>query len=520
MGFAAPSAAPSSEFLRGFLGQALYLALDLQPTHPSAIALTRTLVDQIIKAEVRKNRRQEAGHTKLERAVGAIIGGLLCAWGHQNGPRPVWHSNQADAFTPGTQRTQLPNRDQILDASGALTEAEERPPAVGRQTFKTVIRFLKTQGMIHHQRGVRRFSHTLSRMGEGDQGRSARYWPTEVLLRLAVASGLTPQNIAVAFQPPILLRPPVLLKPMDDHSKRRRRYATARHVVRAHDRYCLTVEPCPSGLIEEVRAQNALAAAIRVTPPPGIACHPPRWTRIFIGSWRLHGRWYPHGDDQDRVAGHAGTYMTLKAAQRGSIRIGDEPVVELDVSASHLTLFLGLMGAALPKSDLYEGLGYPRVVIKRWILEVFGKGRIPTRWSDAFAMNVLAQKHPIEQVTRAVIRRFRVLEHPRQVVPKELLDRFAPYAARLVTHYLTAQEAEAMTQAMRLLRAQSILALPVHDSLIVPASAEVAAREAITAGYQAVCGLVPRVKDKKQARPVPEKVTERELVRASRPRRR
>jgi hypothetical protein len=53
-----------------------------------------------------------------------------------------------------------------------------------------------------------------------------------------------------------------------------------------------------------------------------------------------------------------------------------------------------------------------------------------------------------------------------------------------------------MSQAIRQLRLQDILALPIYDSLIVPMGAEAAARQAIAAGYVAVCGLVPRIQCK------------------------
>jgi hypothetical protein len=53
-----------------------------------------------------------------------------------------------------------------------------------------------------------------------------------------------------------------------------------------------------------------------------------------------------------------------------------------------------------------------------------------------------------------------------------------------------------MTAALASLRQHGVLALPVHDSLMVPLSAAAAAREAIEAAYFDVCGVKPRIKKK------------------------
>jgi hypothetical protein len=53
-----------------------------------------------------------------------------------------------------------------------------------------------------------------------------------------------------------------------------------------------------------------------------------------------------------------------------------------------------------------------------------------------------------------------------------------------------------MTAALASLRQYGVLALPVHDSLIVPLSAAAAAREAIGAAYFNVCGVKPGIKKK------------------------
>ena len=55
--------------------------------------------------------------------------------------------------------------------------------------------------------------------------------------------------------------------------------------------------------------------------------------------------------------------------------------------------------------------------------------------------------------------------------------------ARLLTHRLMAIEAKALTGAMDYARAFDVLALPMHDGLIVPASGEGCAKRALDGAY-------------------------------------
>jgi hypothetical protein len=465
--------------------------------------LTQRILAGELQRQNRKTQRQTAGLSKLRHAVGAVVGGLLRAWWHKGTrqkkearrvdwhSKPVWHSNQADAFTPKAFGMEGPH---------AATDATGQAEVVGRRAFKAVVDGLKAEALIAHQKGVPLSPKHNFRMGQGDKGKSARYWPTPALLRLAEEHGLTPTTIAAAFRAPApqhVARPraPLVLR-----SFRRPRWNTwlcaeppAVSQMDMEDRHGTDLPAEVRALREDVIAQNALAAATPVSFPAEAPCHPPQWYRVFSGSWRLQGRWYAYGQGSDPDAGHVSNYAGLKAAQRSRLRIGGEAVVELDVSASHLTLLLGLLGAALPDGDPYAHADYPRPVTKGWVMEVCGKGRPPQRWASSRQQDDVVQRYRIKEVGTAMIQRFPVLAQPDLVVPEDLVAEVGQPAYRLVTHYLAAREADAMTQAMRSLRQQGILALPVHDLLIVPASAEAEAQRAITNGYVAVCGLSPRV---------------------------
>lgn len=501
-------AVPPADWSPPFLERAVHLALNQQAQHPSAQALVNRLVARIDAADLgRQNRRRSIGLQKLNQAVAAIVGGLLRAWSHREGPKPVRHSNEAASFTPRARRSPKPvilGHEAAQDAEGVAEAIDPAPKAVGRRLFGTVMDRLVADGLVAHKRGLHLAPHPNMRMGQGARGWAARYWPTAALLRLAEAEGLSPANIARAFRVPASHRSTpddpgspalVALRPFRTRRWTAWRGATSPPSARSEALTALEVPPPPEVLIwqAEVAAQNALAATMRVTFPGAHPCYPPSWYRVFSGSWRLQGRWYATGQGADLEAGQVGSYAGLPAVQRAQLRIDGAPVVELDVNASHLTLLLGLLGSGLADGDPYEGLGYPRAVIKQWVLEVCGKGRSPRRWASGLPKEAPARAYRIEEVGRAVMRRYPALEQPERVVPADLVAEANRPAAGLVTHYLAAQEAMAISQALSMLRSQGILALPVHDSLIVPHWAEGAARHALQVSIRAICGLVPRV---------------------------
>jgi hypothetical protein len=63
---------------------------------------------------------------------------------------------------------------------------------------------------------------------------------------------------------------------------------------------------------------------------------------------------------------------------------------------------------------------------------------------------------------------------------------------RLLTHRLIAVEADALTGAMQYLRAWNFLALPIHDSLIVPRSAVEHVTNGFTGAFGYFAKVVPR----------------------------
>lgn len=184
--------------------------------------------------------------------------------------------------------------------------------------------------------------------------------------------------------------------------------------------------------------------------------------------WHWGGRYYPVPGGDNYVKWKGG-----KEARAAAIRLHGEPVGEVDLSASHLTVLYGLMGEPFDGAEDPYGLpGADRGRVKRWVTYALGKGSAA----------------PTEGNWYAKAREWALVRHP-------ILLRYA--TSRLTTLDLQFHEAEIIKDAMRRMRdAEGVAVLPVFDSLIAPVSKLEAAafhlREAV-AGYFPLTTINPRV---------------------------
>jgi hypothetical protein len=190
----------------------------------------------------------------------------------------------------------------------------------------------------------------------------------------------------------------------------------------------------------------------------------------------------------------ARSYQTDRKEDRARLTINGEPVVELDAQASHLTIFQAQGGDALDvysDGDPYQiedgaGRVIPRQVVKAYIATTFGQGRAPDKWGRKSSAEWrkehdgerLQDAWPLASVAKAVHRAYPALA--------KLND--PTTWARL--QYV---ESRAMVNAVIDLAKQDIPALPVHDSIIFPASRVSAARDALRNNYYLACGAEPRI---------------------------
>jgi hypothetical protein len=195
-------------------------------------------------------------------------------------------------------------------------------------------------------------------------------------------------------------------------------------------------------------------------------------------SWNKGGRLYA-------------AFQQLKSNERKAIRINSQPVAEIDVSASYLTILHGLLKEPFDTTrDAYQLDKIDREPVKAFISQTLGLGRLPKRWSltwdDKFLTAYgykLSKRYKLAEIRDIVVSHYPVLG--------TLEELGIDWSDLMFT------ESEAMLTAMLvLMRHRETPSLLVHDSLIVPESGREFAMEAITMSYIARCGIRPRLKIK------------------------
>jgi hypothetical protein len=186
--------------------------------------------------------------------------------------------------------------------------------------------------------------------------------------------------------------------------------------------------------------------------------------------------------------------------------LGGEPVVEIDIKASHLTILHGLLGLPFdPSDDPYavEGLeplaigrtDLRRWAVKQWTVATLGHHRHHRKWlpthikafrekindaepGAADKLKGLGQVYPISHVRGAM-----VAKHP---VLKDWGNLGVSWADLMFV------ESEAIVSTMLgLMDHHQVPSLSVHDSLIVRSKDKDIASYCLTKKYEEMCGLMP-----------------------------
>ncbi|WP_234713323.1 hypothetical protein [Rhodopseudomonas palustris] len=198
-------------------------------------------------------------------------------------------------------------------------------------------------------------------------------------------------------------------------------------------------------------------------------------------NWDRGGRLYAYGQ---------GTYQSMPGEQRALITIDGEPTVEIDISASYLTVFHGLVKAPFdPREGTWERIDIDnKQVAKDWINISLANGTELQKWPSGTVADYrstgieLARDYPIKHVRRAALMAFPALTK---------LE-----GSGLTWAELMYAEAEAIMITMTRLIDKGVPCLPVFDSIIVPLpQVRLAAGVLYDAFYQRV-GRPPLLKSK------------------------
>jgi hypothetical protein len=194
--------------------------------------------------------------------------------------------------------------------------------------------------------------------------------------------------------------------------------------------------------------------------------------------WNLGGRLYSPGET---------SYQQASQADRIKMKIDGGIVVEIDVSTAQLS---ALLGAERPDGDLYQRgrlAQVPRAVVKKWVTLSIGQGSPLSRWHPGTRAEweqdgVAAEAH--RRWTAKAVGELVLNEYP--TFATELGKEDPGLWARLM--YL---ESTAIVATLGDLMAKGIPALPVHDSIIIPADFEGQAVLALVRNWEEVTGARP-----------------------------
>ena len=194
---------------------------------------------------------------------------------------------------------------------------------VGHHAAWGLLSAMEQAGLIGTRKGVQ-----TNKMGGDDpifRGLPTRVWSTPRLLALASGLGVTAETLATDWKVnPEVERLRISVKPADLVVV----YGLDRGAGRVHVRRDQAIEA--DAMRASVAELNAHVCTVQVT-----GCPPPAFRRVFRADLRLGGRFYAVGGSN---------YQNQPKEDRALIRIGGEPVVEVDLHAAFLTLLLGLCG--------------------------------------------------------------------------------------------------------------------------------------------------------------------------------
>lgn len=296
-------------------------------------------------------------------------------------------------------------------------------------------------------------------------GRAARFWATGKLLRLAADYGIDSGNVGehFAIEPP---KHPLVLR--DYATGRGRNREKGRIVKYKHT-------PETERLEADIRELNEFLARFDLTGGTHYG-----YTRVFNNlSWKKGGRLYSHGEH---------SYQQMPETERLKMTINGEPVAEIDIKASQLTIYHAMVEEPLEgSSDPYVRAGIERQIAKQWVVASFGNGKPITRWPSKM----------IEDYKKETSKELGKVAKAKDVAGK-MLDTF-PALKKLEDHSdlwadLQYREAEAVIGTMLILmRTHSIPSLSMHDGIIVPRSKADLAKAVLTREFLRIVGVEPMV---------------------------
>ena len=427
------------------LKQARYMSLTSPPASPEAKRLVSSIIDIILSAEQRERARQPSVAVAFRSAVGLIVGDLLI--GLQT--REVGWS--------------------YLSLSTAAFS--DRP--IGYKTFKPIVQAMETAGLIDGSLGRNSQATDFSfAQKPARPGYATRFRPTAIMAAMALEAGVSDQSADKHFPPQL---PKRVIKVRAKSENTRGRKIKGKKLKFAHTEKSRAMEA-------EIKELNRFLVDFELEGA-GFS----GYRRLFHEGdvegfdFQWGGRIYGVGDFN---------YQNMKKSDRPNLKIDGEPIVEIDINASYISILHGISGYPLPqRDDLYDIGGIDRTIIKAWVSSTIGHHCFHTRWP----------KNAIQEIEDAGV------EKPKEMTMTSLqpviLDHFPMLAdwpsGRVTWANLMFTESEIIIGTMlELMRSYSIPCFSVHDSVIVKKKDQQIAMDTLESQFLGRTAIEPRLKVK------------------------
>jgi hypothetical protein len=451
------------------LRSAIHASLWARPVSAEAEAIVATLTamlsEHALASKARKNKRDSTAE-KLSYATGAFLADLLRPYDHTD-PKPspwVYRSMHAKSFT-------------------------NKP--VTYRIFVSLIDGLKGLGLLQQVEG-----HKVSAEPEDTGKFGARFRATPALLRFCSERAVDPANVLDYFEFEYDLPKEVL--------ERR---------AKKEGGYWLKTKPVGKSLpFERDGVTKAIEGNVRELNEFF------KQQKLRGGSHHGYVRIYHNGDDPNFFWNMGGrlysqhtkdSYQVKNGGERRRMTINGEPVAEIDIRASYLTIFLSMHGIQLPEGDPYElpGLGPEhRTAVKSWMVGTFGNAKAIVRWpSRMLKDDPELKQYRVSNITKAALAKYPALAEWGEAANWGVFGNRIHNWADLMWI-----ESNVMLSTMlKLMREHRVPSLSVHDSLVVPAIAAETTTEVLKESFRSNLHVTPLLKINPPTPPEREKVPRR-----------
>jgi hypothetical protein len=366
----------------------------------------------------------------------------------------------------------------LLRADGpayrSLDQHAFKDSGISYSTFRAIVESMVALGFLKHKNGARNYKNPVA----------SRYTATEVLKAFCLEHGeIHSGNWWSHFRerPPVH---PLVLKASSTKSRGQKKKGVKLDFEHTQE----TRE-----LEAQVKSLNDFLMDFELAPYPF-----PGYIRIFnCGdtedfAWNKGGRLYCQFED---------SYMTKPKSERLEMTIDNEPVVEIDVRASYLTILFSKLGVPFdPTVDPYALPNIDRSIVKAWTIATLGNDGFLERWPPKVSWDYLTKtgKNLSDVVSASKLQTHMVSKFPALGSWDEQIVSWSD---------LMFYESTAMMQVMLGLKDRGVPSLTVHDSLIVRAKDAEVAVSLLKKQYHNDFGVTPWLtiskheKDEKTTKP-------------------